>query len=182
MIRLKYVSGLLVVIALCTIIWFNPPTKEQVKQLEEKVSTLEEQIGSYYGDIIFSLDSTAEQLLAHNFNQPITDEDEGIINELSAEFSGISDNLFYVNINAMVHSEWEARMSDVSWYLRDYLHGTPLTEEEVDDLYQALQAIRFIAKDFRDITQYDLQSSYDALHDEEHEMVERVKYRLSLEY
>ena len=75
MIRLKYVGGLLVVIALCTIIWFNPSAKEQVKQLEEKVSTLEEQIGGYYRDIIFSLEITAEQLLAHNFKQPITEED-----------------------------------------------------------------------------------------------------------
>ena len=72
-----------------------------------------------------------------------------------------------------MHSEWEARMSDVSWYLQDYLDGTPLTEEEAAVLYQALQAIRFIAKDFRDITQYDMQSAYDAIHDEEHEMVEK---------
>lgn len=179
---LKYVGGLLVVIALCTIVWFNSPAREQVKQLEEKVSTLEEQIGGYYRDIAFSLDSTAEQLLAHKFNQPITDEDEDMINELSDEFRDISYKLFFENGNVNMHSEWEARMSDVSWYLRDYLDGNPLTEEEVADLYQALQAIRFIAKDFRDITQYDLQSAYDAIHDEEHEMVERVKYRLSLEY
>ena len=182
MIRLKYVSGLLVVIALCTIIWFNPPAKEQVKQLEEKVSTLEEQIGSHYRDFIFSMESTAEQLLAHNFKQPITDEDEDMINELSDEFSGISDNLFYVNINAMVHSEWENRMFDVDRYLYKYRYEASLTKEEVADLYQALQAIRFIAKDFIDFTQYDMQSSYDAMHDKKHEMVERVKYRLSLKY
>ena len=46
-VRLKYVSGFIVGIALCIVIWIVYPAKEQVTQ-SEKVSILEEQIGSYY--------------------------------------------------------------------------------------------------------------------------------------
>ena len=182
MVWVKYVSGLLVVIAICAVIWFNPSAKVQVNQLEEKVSVLEEQIGGYYRDTISSLDSTATQLLEHNFKQPITDEDEDMINELSDEFSDISDILFFMNGNASVHSEWENRMFDVHMYLRNYTYGPSLTKEEVADLHQALKAILFISMDFADIVDYDGQSSYDAMHDKKHEMVERVEYRLSLKY
>ena len=182
MVKLKYAIGFLTVIALCTVIWFHRPAKEQVNQLEEQVSILKEQVGSHYRGDISSLENTAEQLLAHNFNQPITDEDEGLINELNEEFRTISGNLFFTNSNATIHSEWQNRVSDVRMYLLDYLLGDLLTKEEIADLYQALQATRFIAIDFDELVPYDPQSTYDAMHDEEHEMVERIEYRLSLKY
>ena len=196
MARLKYVIGFLVVIVLCTVIWFEHPAKEQANQLDEKasaleeqanqldkkVSALEEQIGRHYLADISSLENTAEQLLAHNFNQPITDEDEGLIDELSEGFLDTSDNIFYMNRDEPIHLEWQGRLLDVHMYLLRYLSGTSLTKEEVADLYQALQATRFIAMDFGGIAQDDPQSSYDAMHDEEHEIVERIKYRLSLNY
>lgn len=182
MVWLKYVSGVLVVIAICAVIWFNPSAKVQVNQLEERVSALEEQVGSHYKDTIFSLRVTVDELLEHNFNQPLTDEDEDMMNEFAEEFSDISDTLFFMNRNLSVHSEWQNRMLDVHMYLRNYTYGPSLTKEEVDDLYQALQAIRFITMDFGHIVDYDRQSSYDAMHDKEHEMVERVQYRLSLKY
>lgn len=182
MAKLKYVIGYLVVIVLCTVIWFHRPEKEQMNQLEEQVNALKEQVGSHYRNDISSLENTATQFLAHNFNQPITDEDEGLINELSEEFRTISHNLFFTYSNPSIHSEWQNRVSDVRMYLPDYLFGNSLTKEEIADLYQALQAIRFITMDFKELVPYDPQSSYDAMHDEEHEMVERIKYRLSLKY
>ncbi|MEK5080226.1 hypothetical protein MKX73_14955 [Solibacillus sp. FSL W7-1436] len=57
-----------------------------------------------------------------------------------------------------------------------------LTEEHVADLYQVLHAVRFIAKDINDLTGYDMQALYKAMNDEEHEIVQRIKYRLSIEY
>lgn len=180
MVWLKYVGGVLVVIALCAVIWFIHPAKGQVKQLEEKVSILEEQIGFQYSDAMYPLKRTVEALIEWDYKQSITDVDEGAINDLSEELFASIQVLFFVR-NKSVHPEWEDRMYDVHWYLRDYLRGNSLTNEEIADLNQALKAIYFIAMDFNGIVR-DMQASYDAMHDEEHEMVERVKYRLSTEY
>ena len=179
---LKYVIGLVVVIALCTVVWFKPPTKIEVNQLEEKVSILEEQIGGHYQDYNLSLVNTAEQLLAHDFNQPIMVEDELMIEELSNELYSIRDKLFYIKSQVLMHSDWEDKLMEVERYLTEYLSGVSFTKEEVADLNQGLHAIRFIAMDFGDIARYDTQAAYDAMHDEEHAMVERVKFRLSTKY
>lgn len=178
----KYVIGLVVVIALCTVVWFKLPTKIEVNQLEEKVSILEVQIGEHYINDISLLENVSEQLLNYNFNQPITDENNSMISKVSEDFRTITSNLLFIGSNASVHAELQYRVSNVRTYLIDYVYGASLTKEEVADLYQVLQAIRFIIKDFRDIVSYNPQSAYDAMHDEEHEMVERIKYRLSLKY
>lgn len=179
---MKYVIGLVVVIALCTVVWFTSPTKIEVNELEEKVSTLEVLIGEHYINDISLLEDASEQLLNYNFNQPITDENNSMISKVSEEFRTITSNLLFISSNASVHSELQYRVSNVRMHLIDYVSGASLTKEEVADLYQVLQAIHFIAKYFRDIVSYDPQSTYDAMHDEEHEMVERIKYRLSIKY
>lgn len=71
-----------------------------------------------------------------------------------------------------------SKLSDVDRYFITYVDEGSLTEEQVADLYQVLHAVRFIAKDINGLTVY----VYNAMHNEEHEIVERIKYRLSIEY
>ena len=182
---LKYVIGFLIVIALCTVIWFIRPANDQ---LEVKVSALEEQIGRHYLNDLSSLERTAEQLLEYDLSLPITEENGKIIDELSRDLDTILDNLFfehpfmYSEESTIIHSKWHNELSKAKWDLPFYGKEVPLTKEEAADLYQILQASRFIAKDFRDIVGYDYQSAYDAMHDKDHEMVERINYRLSIKY
>ncbi|MEK3765626.1 MULTISPECIES: hypothetical protein [unclassified Solibacillus] len=106
---LKYVIGLLIVIALCTVIWFIRPTNDQ---LEVKVSALEEQIGRHYLNDLSSLERTAEQLLEYDLSLPITEENGKIIDELSRDLDTILDNLFfehpfmYSEESTIIHSKW----------------------------------------------------------------------------
>lgn len=170
MVGLKYLGGVLVAIVLCGVIWLVHPAKEQVNQLEE-------QIGSQYSYANFLLRDTVEELLKWNFSQPLTDADEGYLNELSAEY-------FYITgliSRDVVHHEWRSRMNDIHSYLTKYIYGPSLTEEDVADLQQALQATRFISMDFNDFVESS-QDFYAAMHDEQHEMVERVKSRLAKQY
>ncbi|MGM9950002.1 MAG: hypothetical protein ACI33P_07730 [Lysinibacillus sp.] len=80
-----------------------------------------------------------------------------------------------------MHTEWEDRMFEVCMYLHTYLSGASLTKEEAADLHQVLQAVQYIAMDFRDFAPGP-QATYDAMYDDEHEMIERVKFRLSAKY
>ncbi|WP_339216415.1 hypothetical protein [Solibacillus sp. FSL W8-0372] len=182
---LKYVIGLLIVIALCTAVWFIRPTNAQ---LEAKISVLEEQIGRHYLNDFDSLERTAEQLLEYDLNLPITEENGKVIDVLSRDLDTILNNLFYNHPliyseeSTTIHSKWHNELSQAKWNLPFYGKELPLTKDEAADLYQILQASRFIAKDFRDIVGYDYQSAYDAMHDKDHEMVERINYRLSIKY
>ena len=81
-----------------------------------------------------------------------------------------------------IHPELYSKLSDVDRYFITYVDEGSLTEEQVADLYQVLHAVRFIAKDINGLTVYDTQVLYNAMHNEEHEIVERIKYRLSIEY
>lgn len=59
----------------------------------------------------------------------------------------------------------------------NYANGSPLSEEDAADLYQVLKATRFISIDLRDYTKQS--EFYDAMHSEDHEMMEQVKNRLA---
>ncbi|MEK4486117.1 hypothetical protein MHH81_11075 [Psychrobacillus sp. FSL H8-0484] len=171
MVRLKYFAGILVALALCGFIWFDHPAKKQVKQLEGQISW-------QYIHANFLLWDTVEEILEWNFSQPLTDEDKVYLSELSDEFLYITGLIFSGNV---VHQEWRNRMNDIQGYLNNYVYGPSLSEEDVADLHQALQATRFISMDFNDFIENN-QDFYDAMHDEKHEMVERVKSRLATQY
>ena len=168
--RWKYITVILSSVVLCCVIWFAHPAKERVTELEDQIST------QYtYANFLFM--DTVEELLEWNFSEPLTDGDEKYFRELSDEFRYI-ETLFFSGHT--VHFEWRDRIFDAETYLMNYAHGQALSEEDIADLYQVLQATRFISRDFSDFTTYS--DFYDAVHSEEHEMVERVKFRLDMEY
>ena len=171
MVGLKYLGGVLVAIVLCGVIWLVHPAKEQVNQLEEQISR-------QYMFANFLLRDTVEDLLAWNFSQPLTEADEDYLEELSNELLYTTGLIFSGDV---VHHEWRSRMSDIQGYLSNYMSGTSLSEDDVADINQSLQATRFITMDFNDYVDntYDF---YNAMHDEQHEMVERVKSRLASKY
>lgn len=175
---LKYVMGFVVVITLCTVVWFKLTTKIEVNQLQEKVIILEDQIGNHYRSDLYLWEDAAEQLLTYDFSQPITDENNNEIFKLSRLFYTASENLFLDFGTESIHPELYSKLSDVDRYFITYVDEGSLTEEQVADLYQVLHAVRFIAKDINGLTVY----VYNAMHNEEHEIVERIKYRLSIEY
>ena len=78
--------GFVVVITLCTVVWFKLTTKIEVNQLEEKVIILEDQIGNHYRSDLYLWEDAAEQLLTYDFSQPITDENNNEIFKLSRFF------------------------------------------------------------------------------------------------
>lgn len=169
MVRLKNIVSVLVTIVLCGVIWLVHPAKEQVEELETN-------IGSQYYSANFLLHNTVVELLKWNFNQPLTDSDKDYLQHLSMEFLHTTD---LHPLNGNVHHEWRSRILDIQDYLTDY-SDSPLSEEDIADLKQALQATRFITLDLLDIkNSYDF---YNAMHDEQHEMVERVKERLATKY
>lgn len=79
-----------------------------------------------------------------------------------------------------MHSEWKDKLMEADFYMMDYVLSSSISDEDAADLYQILQATRFISSDFSDFTAYS--DFYEAMHSEEHEMVERVKFRLATEY
>lgn len=178
---LKYVMGFVVVITLCTVVWFKLTTKIEVNQLEEKVIILEDQIGNHYRSDLYLWEDAAEQLLTYDFSQPITDENNNEIFKLSRFFIPHRKTFFRLGTES-IHPELYSKLSDVDRYFITYVDEGSLTEEQVADLYQVLHAVRFIAKDINGLTVYDTQVLYNAMHNEEHEIVERIKYRLSIEY
>lgn len=127
----------------------------------------------------FFLRDTLEEILEWNFSEPLNDENKVYLSELSDEFFYLTGHIFSRNV---VHQEWRNRMNDIQSYLNNYVYDpSSLTEEDVADLYQALQATRFISMDFNDFIE-NPQDFYDAMHDEKHGMVERVKSRLVIQY
>ncbi|MFF2793846.1 hypothetical protein [Lysinibacillus xylanilyticus] len=171
MVGLKYIGGVLVAIVLCGVIWLVHPAKEQVNQLEEQISR-------QYMFANFLLRDTVEDLLAWNFSQHLTEADEDYLEELSNELLYTTGLIFSGDV---VHHEWRSRISDIQCYLSNYMSGTSLSEDDVADINQSLQTTRFITMDFNDYVDntYDF---YNAMHDEQHEMVERVKSRLASKY
>ena len=113
MVGLKYFVGVLVALALCGVIRFNHPVKEQVKQLEGQISW-------QYIHANFLLGDTVQELLEWNFNQPLTDEDKVYVRELSDEFLYITGLIFSGNV---AHQEWRNRMDDIQGYLNNYVYG-----------------------------------------------------------
>lgn len=91
---LKYVIVFVIVIAFLTVVLFNLTTEIEANQLEEKVSTLEEQIGNNYRSDLYLWEDAAEQLLMFDFSQPITEENKNEIFRLSRLFNTASENLF----------------------------------------------------------------------------------------
>ena len=164
-------GGGIVVLALYGFIWFVHPAKEQVNQLEKQMS-------QQYFYANYLLRDTVDELLEWDFSKPLTSEDEEYLSELSVQLQYITGLTFSGN---MVHQEWRNRMNDIHDYLYNYLYAHSLLEEDVADLRQVLQATRFITMDFNDFIE-NTQDFYDGMHDEEHEMVERVKSRLTTQY
>lgn len=169
--RLKYFGGVLVVLASCGFIWLVHPAKEQVNQLEKQMS-------EHYFYANYILRDTVEELLIWDFSQALTSADEDYLRELSVKLQYITDLIFSGNT---VQQEWRNRMIDIHDYLYNYSYAHSLLEEDVANLHQALQATRFISMDFNDYIE-NTQDFYDAMHDEKHEMVERVKTRLTTQY
>lgn len=170
MVRLKYFGGVMAALALCGVLWFNHPAKEQVEQMEGQISW-------QYIHANYLLRDTVEEILEWNYSQPLTDGDQVYLSKLSNEFFYITSLIFSGKV---VHQEWRERMNDIQGYLNNYVYGTSLTEEDVADLHQALQATRFISMDFNDFIEHT--DFYDAMHDENHEMVEKIESRLTLQY
>jgi len=172
MVRLKYFGRVLVALALCGVIWLNHPAKEQVKQLEGQISW-------QYIHANYLLRDTVQELLEWNFSQPLTDGDKVYVSELSDEFLYLTGLIFFSG--NVVHPEWRNRMDDIQGYLNNYVYGPSLSNEYVEDLHQALQATLFISMDFSHMVERP-QGFYDAMHDDQHEMVERVRSRLATHY
>lgn len=166
---MKYFIRFLIALALCGVVWIVHPAREQVRELEKDISY-------QYSTANKLLRNTVEELLEWNFSQPITAEEKDYIHGFYVEISEITDLIFHGNV---VHLEWKNRMYDIKAYLQRYMFGPPLLEEDVADLNQALQAILFITIDYREFVKYP---DYDAMHDEKHEMVEKIKKRLETQY
>ena len=167
MVVIKNLGGILFTLALCGIVWLVHPAKEQVKEMEE-------QIADQYLFANYLLRNSVDKLLAWNFSQPLSDADKGYVNELSDELLYTSNLMFNKNV---VHHEWRGRINDIEHYLNDYIHETSLSEENIADLHQALQATRFISMDLDSEEDF-----YEAMHDDQHEMVGKVKNRLATQY
>jgi hypothetical protein len=119
-----------------------------------------------------------ESLLEWDFSQPLTDADERYLRNHFNNFSNLRGIIFNGYI---VHEEWRRRMYDIEGYLLKYGYDRSLSKEEVDDLYQGLEATRFISLDLDDMLD-SFQDFYDGMHDEQHEMRERIKSRLATQY
>ncbi|MGE7983276.1 hypothetical protein [Solibacillus sp. NPDC093137] len=138
---------------------------------------MEDQISSQYTYANFLLRGTVEKLLEWNFSEPLTDENEEDFRGLAKEFLDVTDLFFS---GSTVHTEWVDRVGDTTIYFLNYANGSPLSEEDAADLYQVLKATRFISIDLRDYTKQS--EFYDAMHSEDHEMMEQVKNRLAWKY
>lgn len=170
MVSWKNSKGVLGAVVLCGVVWFAHPAQDRVNELEEQIS-----LQYTYANPL--LRDTVKALLEYDFSEPLTDENEEDFNRLAKEFRDVTDLFFS---GGTVHYEWQDRLDDTKFYLMDYASGSPLSEEEIADLYQVLKATRYICMDFRD---YDNRSDfYDAMHSENHEMVEQVKKRLAWKY
>ena len=180
-IRLKlrwvYVGGILAVTTLCGVLWSIQSGKEKGQE-QEQVTQLEGQIGIQYIHANYLLKSTVESLLEWDFSQPLTDADERYLRNHFNNFSNLRGIIFNGYI---VHEEWRRRMYDIEGYLLKYGYDRSLSKEEVDDLYQGLEATRFISLDLDDMLD-SFQDFYDGMHDEQHEMRERIKSRLATQY
>lgn len=167
--QLKILVRVLVLGALCGLIWWTYTAKEQVNQIEREMSNQ-----YFYANLL--LRNTVDELLEWDFSQPLTDmiEDKDYLNKLFAELDYTTSLMFS---GGVVHHEWQGRINDILIYLHSYITDTSISEENVADLYQALQATRFITMDFKNTNDF-----YDAMHDEKHEMVKQVKSRLDIQY
>lgn len=165
---MKYFIRFLIALALCAVIWIVHPAREQVRELEKDISY-------QYSTANKLLRNTVEELLEWNFSQPLTNGDREYMEGLYLDMMNLTSLLFNGNV---VHLEWRQRMYDIQSHIHRYMLDSSLSEEDVADLEQALQATRFITRDFQDIRLPD----YDAMHDEKHEMVEKIKKRLETQY
>mgnify|MGYP003409149506 FL=1 len=170
-VKMRKMGVVLIILALCGIVWLAHPAQQQVKEMEQQIS-------SQYLYANYLLNDTVMDLLAWDFSQPLYEEDKHYINKLFNEIFYLSSIMFS---GGTVHKEWRNRIWDLQQYLRNYIDGKILSEEELADLHQALQETRYISMDlYNDIdSNTDL---YEAMHDEHHEMVEKVKNRLATQY
>ena len=171
---MEKIGILIVAIAMSLIVWFvnHPPEKQEAQQVEQ----LEQEMGRHYLYASYLLGDTVEEFLAWNFKESLSETDEAYINKLNNELLHISGLMFSGDV---IHSEWSNRVNDILDYLNDYIYGKSLSEEEILDLHQALQATRFISMDFKNSYNMDY---YDAMHDEQHEMAGKDKNRLVTQY
>lgn len=178
----KNSSWVILTIYFCWTIWFiwynAPEHPDPIKQYEEQIGYQYESTNDLLGD-------TVDELLEWNFNEPLSDVDEDYLFHLLRDFSSIKDLFFgrydyHFKVHP-VYPEWQTRMEAIYNYLVIYGNERTLTYEEVTDLYQALKANLYIAMDFNDYIISD-QDFYDAMHNEQHEMVEVVKRRLATTY
>ena len=155
----KYLGLVFAGIALCGVLWSVLSTKEKG---QEQVTQLEEQIGWQYIHANYLLRNKVESLLEWDFSQPLTDVDERYLRNHFNDFLNLRGIIFNGYI---VHEEWNRRMYDIEDYLLKYVYDRSLSQEEVDNLNQALLATRFIFIDFNDIVD-NSQAFYDAMYDE----------------
>ena len=163
-------KGVLGAVVLCGVIWFAHPAQVQVNELEVQIS-------AQYTNANSLLRDTVKELLKWNFSEPITDENQVEFSRLIKAYVDVT-SLFFSGDS--VHFEWEDKVDDTKIYFMNYADGSLLSEEEAADLYQILNATRYISRDFMDYTKDS--EFYDAMHSKNHEMVERVKKRLAEKY
>ncbi|MEK5079017.1 hypothetical protein MKX73_08780 [Solibacillus sp. FSL W7-1436] len=163
-------KGVLGAVFLCGVVWFAHPAQDRVNELEEQIS-----VQYKYANPL--LRDTVKALLEYDFNEPLTVENEEDFNRLTKQFWNVI-HLFFNG--GTVHTEWRDRVEDTKIYFMNYANGSPLSEEEAADFYQVLKATRLISRDLRDYTENS--EFYDAMHSEDHEMVEQVKKRLDWKY
>lgn len=163
-------KGVLGAVFLCGVVWFAHPAQDRVNELEEQIS-----VQYKYANPL--LRDTVKALLEYDFYEPLTVENEEDFNRLTKQFWNVI-HLFFNG--GTVHTEWRDRVEDTKIYFMNYANGSPLSEEEAADFYQVLKATRLISRDLRDYTENS--EFYDAMHSEDHEMVEQVKKRLDWKY
>ena len=157
--------------ALCGIIWLVHPARAQVNDLEKQISY-------QYDSATTLLNQNTTELLEWDFNQPLKQEDKDYVYDLYFQFKFIANILFQDDV---VHREWRYRMLEAEAHLMSYIQSASLSEKDRTDLHQVLQASYYITFDFRDYVKNPARY-YEAMHDEQHEMVEVIKNRLDAQY
>ncbi|MDN4492622.1 hypothetical protein [Ureibacillus aquaedulcis] len=168
---MKKIAGILIAVILCGVIWYVITAKEHAQQMEGKISR-------HYLNANYLLNDIVEELLAWNFSQPLSAEDEGYLIKLSDQLHYTSDLMFSGDV---VHQDWRNQMTDTQDYLSGYVYDQSLSDEDRADLHQALWATHFILMDFRTAANNKVEY-YDAMNNEKNEMVEKVNNRLATQF
>lgn len=157
--------------ALCGTIWLIHPARAQVNDLEKQISY-------QYSGVTSLLRQNTKALLEWDFNQPLKQSDKDDLYNLYFQLKSISYILFQ---DGVVHRDWIYRLLEAEMYIMSFIENASLPEQDAADLRQILQASYYITLDFQDYIKNSARY-YEAMHEEQHEMVEVIKNRLEAAY